>query len=171
MEPTNKHGHYYKDVSKLQVIDVYRVLQLFNVNDPCIQHAVKKLLVAGGRGAGKDITKDISEAIDSLERWEEMDRENTAPLATTLTVTNSTLPLAPKNPVPPPKSELQKSFSSACSNTVLGSFPALQQAHNRIYDLLMGDDGQAVKEAERYLQLNDPVLWAQLQAYYFRTEK
>lgn len=71
-----KHNHYYKDVSKLKFIDVYRVLGLFNVTDPCIQHAVKKLLVAGGRGAGKDIDKDIQEAIDSLVRYQEMGEED-----------------------------------------------------------------------------------------------
>lgn len=67
-----KHPHYHKDVQHLQTIDVYRVLALFNVTNPCIQHAVKKLLVAGGRGAGKDIGKDVQEAIDSLERFKEM---------------------------------------------------------------------------------------------------
>jgi hypothetical protein len=67
-----KHNHYFKDVSKLDNIDVYRVLSLFNVTDPCIQHATKKLLVAGGRGAGKDINKDIQEAIDSLVRYQKM---------------------------------------------------------------------------------------------------
>ena len=70
------HNHYFKNVSKLQYIDVYRVLSLFNVTDPCIQHAVKKLLVAGGRGAGKDVGKDIQESIDSLVRWQEMQKEN-----------------------------------------------------------------------------------------------
>lgn len=68
----NKHPHYHKDVRHLQTIDVYRVLALFNVTDPCIQHAVKKLLVAGGRGAGKDLGKDVQEAIDSLQRFQEM---------------------------------------------------------------------------------------------------
>lgn len=72
-----QHSHYFKDVSKLQTIDVYRVLSLFDVKDPCIQHAIKKLLVAGGRGAGKDINKDIQESIDSLVRWQEMKREDT----------------------------------------------------------------------------------------------
>jgi len=67
-----KHPHYHKDVRTLEFVDVYRVLTLFNVTDPCIQHAVKKLLVAGGRGAGKDVSKDVQEAIDSLERWQEM---------------------------------------------------------------------------------------------------
>ncbi|CAB4194451.1 hypothetical protein UFOVP1254_66 [uncultured Caudovirales phage] len=71
-----KHGHYFKDVSKLHEIDVYRVLKLFNVTDPAISHAVKKLLVAGGRGAGKDVQKDVQEAIDTLVRWQEMQQED-----------------------------------------------------------------------------------------------
>ena len=71
-----KHNHYFKDVANLQYVDVYRVLSLFNVTDPCLQHAIKKLLVAGGRGAGKDITQDVKEAVDSLKRWEEMRGED-----------------------------------------------------------------------------------------------
>lgn len=69
--------HYHKDVSHLDTIDVYRVLQLWDVTDPCIQHAIKKLLVAGGRGH-KDISKDVHEAIVSLQRWEEMQAEDAA---------------------------------------------------------------------------------------------
>lgn len=71
-----KHSHYYKQVGHLETIDVYRVLDLYKVTDPCIQHAVKKLLVAGGRGAGKDIRQDIQEAIDTLQRWQDMQHEN-----------------------------------------------------------------------------------------------
>lgn len=74
-EPERKHSHYFKDVSNLQKIDVYRVLDLYEVADPCIQHAVKKLLVAGKRGA-KDQEKDIQEAIDTLTRWKDMQGEN-----------------------------------------------------------------------------------------------
>ncbi|RKQ59902.1 hypothetical protein C7457_1688 [Thermovibrio guaymasensis] len=70
-----KHSHYFKDVSNLLEIDVYRVLKLFDVTDPCIQHAVKKLLCAGGRGV-KDVDKDVHEAIDSLLRYEEMRKED-----------------------------------------------------------------------------------------------
>ena len=87
-EPTNpdapaetpeplKHGHYFKDVSHLKTVDVYRVLDLFGVTDPCLQHAIKKLLVAGGRGH-KDIAKDVAEAKDSLTRWEAMRAEDAA---------------------------------------------------------------------------------------------
>lgn len=70
------HAHYFKPVEVLVDIDVYRVIKLWNVTDPCIQHALKKLLVAGGRGAGKDIDKDIQEVIDSLLRWQEMRAED-----------------------------------------------------------------------------------------------
>lgn len=70
-----KHPHYFKDVRHLGFVDVYRVLDLFEVTDPCITHAVKKLLVSGKRGGGKDRDRDIQEAIDSLERYKEMRRE------------------------------------------------------------------------------------------------
>ena len=70
-----KYHHYIKDVSHLECLDIYRVCDLWGVIDPCIQHSVKKLLAAGNRGY-KDIAKDIQEAIDSLERWKEMQVEN-----------------------------------------------------------------------------------------------
>jgi hypothetical protein len=71
----DKHSHYYKDVRHLSEIDVYRVLQLFNVTDPCVQHAVKKLLCAGGRGA-KDQERDLREAVDSVNRSLQMHAED-----------------------------------------------------------------------------------------------
>ena len=73
--PVNKHNHYFKDVSNLISIDVYRVLELFEVTDQALGHAIKKLLVAGGSGAGKSIEKDIEEAIVSLQRCLQMKRE------------------------------------------------------------------------------------------------
>ena len=69
------HSHYFKDVNHLQTVDVYRVLQLFQVSDPCLQHAIKKLLCAGGRGAKSDV-KDVREAMDSLSRWQQMRLED-----------------------------------------------------------------------------------------------
>lgn len=72
---TNKHGHYFKDVQHLDAVDVYRVLDLFRVSHPCLQHAVKKLLCAGGRG-GKSQHQDVQEAMDSLARWQQMARED-----------------------------------------------------------------------------------------------
>lgn len=77
-EQARPHGHYFKPVDGLPHVDVYRVLALFDVTDPALQHAVKKLLVAGGRGAGKDIRQDVQEAIDALLRWQEMRAEDAA---------------------------------------------------------------------------------------------
>lgn len=70
-----KHEHYFKNVKSYDYIDVYRVLHLFEVKDPCIQHAVKKLLAAGIRGNKTELA-DIQEAIDSLERWKSMKTED-----------------------------------------------------------------------------------------------
>ena len=70
-----KHNHYFKSTVHLDVVDVYRVLELFEVTDPCLQHAVKKLLCAGGRGA-KDMEQDVQEAMDTLERYQDMCRED-----------------------------------------------------------------------------------------------
>lgn len=64
-----KHSHYKKDVSGLTMIDVYRVCDLFGVQDPsgATQHAIKKLLLPGQRG-GKSMRQDLQEAVDSLNR-------------------------------------------------------------------------------------------------------
>ena len=70
-----KHAHYFKEVGHLEHVDIYRILDLFQVTHPCLQHAVKKLLVAGGRGV-KPTDKDVQEAIDSLQRWQEMRHED-----------------------------------------------------------------------------------------------
>lgn len=71
------YSHYFKDVRGIDSIDVYRVIKLFNVTDPCIQHAVKKLLVAGGRG-GKNVERDLLEAADSINRALQMMAEDSA---------------------------------------------------------------------------------------------
>lgn len=68
-----KHNHYFKHCP-YDYVDVYRVLDLFEVTDSCLHHAIKKLLVAGGRGV-KDVNKDIQEAIDTLTRKLEMGKE------------------------------------------------------------------------------------------------
>lgn len=67
----NEYQHYFKDVSHLNKIDVYRVIDLFDVQGEPVRHAVKKLLCAGDRGH-KDRRTDIQQAIDSLNRQLEM---------------------------------------------------------------------------------------------------
>lgn len=73
----NEYSHYQKSVEHLKWIDVYRVLVLFGVTNPCLQHAIKKLLCAGQRGV-KDQKQDVQEAIASLVRYLEMQTEDDA---------------------------------------------------------------------------------------------
>ena len=55
-------------------VDVYRVLNAFDVHDAATQHAIKKLLAAGKRGH-KGYVQDLKEAIASIElaiiEWEQ----------------------------------------------------------------------------------------------------
>lgn len=76
-----KHSHYHRSVQHLDTIDIYRILQLYGVTDACIQHAVKKLLCAGQRGA-KAQEQDVQEAIDTLTRHQQMQGEDIALEAT-----------------------------------------------------------------------------------------
>lgn len=59
---------YAKPIPKgLTSLDVYDVLILFQVTDPAIQHAVKKLLACGQRGH-KSQLEDLQEARQSIDR-------------------------------------------------------------------------------------------------------
>lgn len=66
---------YIVDISKYNKLDIYRILKLYDVCDPCLQHSIKKLLCAGKRGV-KNQTQDINEAILSLKRFLEMQGED-----------------------------------------------------------------------------------------------
>lgn len=72
---SKEFNHYFK-WCPYKYVDVYAVLELFEVHHPALQHAIKKLLVAGGRGH-KDIRKDLKEARESIQRCEEMMAERT----------------------------------------------------------------------------------------------
>jgi len=63
-------SHYFRPCP-YDGIDVYRTLEIFGVTSPAIQHAIKKLLVPGRRGS-KDVRKDLSEAVVSINRAIEM---------------------------------------------------------------------------------------------------
>lgn len=73
-----KHSHYFRSVEHLSEIDIYRFLDLFNVTDQALGHAIKKLVVPGMRGGGKTGRKDIEEAVDTLQRKLEMLDEDAA---------------------------------------------------------------------------------------------
>ena len=77
LEQKPKHSHYHKDVSDLDTIDIYAICDLY-VDDKsgCIQHAVKKLLCCGKRGAKNEL-KDLQEAIDTIQRKIEIEQRKT----------------------------------------------------------------------------------------------
>ena len=70
VEQGQKHSHYKKDVSHLNVIDIYRVTEMFKPHS-CGAHIAKKALCSGQRGH-KDLLTDIQDIIDTAERWKEM---------------------------------------------------------------------------------------------------
>ena len=65
------YPHYFKDVSDVDAIDLYHVARLYDITDPALFHAFKKIACAGKRGA-KDQAQDVQEAIDALKRWQEL---------------------------------------------------------------------------------------------------
>ena len=70
-----QYSKYFRDVSRLDSIDVYKVHKLFTVEDHALCHASKKILLAGTRTGEKPFVQDITEARDTLTRWLEMERE------------------------------------------------------------------------------------------------
>jgi len=58
---------YASDGSERLLVDVYSVLEAFEVTNPAIQHAIKKLLKPGTRGT-KGIVQDLKEAALSIDR-------------------------------------------------------------------------------------------------------
>lgn len=67
----NKYQRNIKGVT----VDVYDVLMAWGVTNPALQHAIKKLLQPGQRGA-KGVVQDLTESIQALGRAIEL--ENSA---------------------------------------------------------------------------------------------
>lgn len=66
-------NNYLKKI-RTEEIDVYDVLDAFECGCSASEHAVKKLLMAGNRGA-KDRLQDLSEALQSVQRAIEKELE------------------------------------------------------------------------------------------------
>jgi hypothetical protein len=56
-------------------VDVYDVLSAFEVNNPAVAHAVKKLLAPGKRGF-KSTIEDLKEAVVSINRGIDLEKQN-----------------------------------------------------------------------------------------------
>jgi hypothetical protein len=65
-----RDNHYAIDVSDAMEVDIYEICNRFKVNDPsgCVQHAIKKLLVAGKRNGGKTQLQDYQEVVRTMKR-------------------------------------------------------------------------------------------------------
>lgn len=70
-----KLSKYHKEIKPNVYVDVYDVLLAFRVENPAVQHAIKKLLAPGKRGVKSTIT-DLEEAIISTNRAIELEKEN-----------------------------------------------------------------------------------------------
>lgn len=64
---------YQREIKDGVFVDVYDVLKAFNVVNPAMSHAIKKMLAPGQRGA-KDMIQDMKEAIQSIERAIELEK-------------------------------------------------------------------------------------------------
>ena len=64
----NKYDRTIFDLNGITscIVDVYRVIDAFNITNAPIAHAIKKLLCAGLRGA-KSAEQDYREALESVE--------------------------------------------------------------------------------------------------------
>lgn len=71
-----KYGKYFVDVEHLKKIDIYRLVELFPINDHALEHVVKKLLLGGVRTGGKSAYDEVVECRDTLNRWLEMREED-----------------------------------------------------------------------------------------------
>ena len=65
---------YHREIKDNVWVDIYDVLVAFEVDNPAIQHALKKMLAPGKRGV-KDKITDIKEAIISLNRAIELEQD------------------------------------------------------------------------------------------------
>ena len=73
-ELENNRSKYHREIKKDVSVDVYDVLSAFEVVNPAMQHALKKMLAPGKRGA-KDAIQDMQEAIQSIKRAIELEKE------------------------------------------------------------------------------------------------
>lgn len=64
----------YTRTIRSENIDVYDILEAYNVTCPARQHAIKKLLMPGQRGA-KSVADDLAEASLAIMRAQDLQAE------------------------------------------------------------------------------------------------
>ena len=73
---SGKHNHYFRDCP-YDKIDVYRIIDIFEITDPVAQHILKKCIATGKRGH-KDEERDWQDIVDSAQRRLQMLAEDKA---------------------------------------------------------------------------------------------
>lgn len=71
------NNKYQREIKPGVFVDVYDVLQAFEVTNPALQHLVKKALAVGQRGH-KDAAEDLQDIVDSALRAQELEPPATA---------------------------------------------------------------------------------------------
>jgi hypothetical protein len=76
-QDVRKHNHYFRPCP-YDNIDVYRIIDIFEITCPAAQHVLKKVIATGKRGH-KDVKRDWEDIIDSAQRKLEMLAEESQP--------------------------------------------------------------------------------------------
>ena len=66
-----KASKYHREIKPGVIVDVYDVLQAWRVDNPALQHLIKKALQAGQRGH-KSRDEDLKDIVDSAVRAREL---------------------------------------------------------------------------------------------------
>ncbi|WP_312999662.1 hypothetical protein [Leclercia sp.] len=74
VDESTQDANKYQRSCKGVMIDVYDVLQAWNVTNPALQHLIKKALCPGERGH-KDRQEDLQDILDSAKRAIELEKE------------------------------------------------------------------------------------------------
>lgn len=77
-QPAAPHNKYMREVKPGVWCDVYDVLRAWKVEDPCLQHLLKKALASGQRGH-KDLKEDLDDILASAKRAVELHAEWSKP--------------------------------------------------------------------------------------------
>lgn len=70
---TTKQDPYAVTIGNVRA-DPYRIARAYGITDPIIFQVLKKLLRSGRKH--KSLSEDVAEAITSLQRWQEMEKED-----------------------------------------------------------------------------------------------
>lgn len=72
VESKPARSKYHREIKPGVFVDVYDVLQAFDVRNSALQHVIKKALAAGQRGH-KDRATDMAEIVQSAIRAQELE--------------------------------------------------------------------------------------------------